>query len=87
MEWLKEFSLLVIEITRGFTRDNTLELPILDGDVDIKGVYEHKQIGQKYIEYMINEWKFWLKFDPLFWLKMTHLQIEIITLNFVIFIL
>jgi len=50
-----DIKLLVIEITRGFTRDNTLELPILDGDVDIKGVYEHKQIGQKYIEYMINE--------------------------------
>ena len=36
---------------------------------------------------MAKNWKFWLKFDPLFWLKMTHLQIEIITLNFVIFIL
>ena len=32
------------------------------------------------------EWKFWLKFDPLFWLKMTHLQIKIVPLFFVILI-
>lgn len=50
-----DIKLFVIEITRGFSKDNTLGLPILDGDADIKGVYEHKQIGQKYIEYMINE--------------------------------
>lgn len=50
-----DIKLLVIEVTRGFVRDNTLGLPILDGDVDTKGIYEHKQIGQKYIEYMINE--------------------------------
>jgi hypothetical protein len=31
-------------------------------------------------------WKFWLKFDPLFWLKMTHLQIKIVPLFFVILI-
>ena len=31
-----------------------------------------------------NEWKFWLKFDPLFWLKMTHLQIKIVALFFLI---
>lgn len=50
-----EIKLLVIEVTKGFERDNTLGLPIVDGDIDIKGIYEHKQIGQKYIEYMINE--------------------------------
>ena len=34
--------------------------------------------------YYFGYWKFWLKFDPLFWLKMTHLQIRIVALFFVI---
>ena len=31
--------------------------------------------GSTIVEYLSNKypWKFWLKFDPLFWLKMTHL--------------